>query len=211
MRVADAPMGTPKNKTPLGRRRGLVARCDDRTKLVYAVAYRERRRRANARRPASREKSRKPTPTMGPGNCQGSHCDVRNLNLTVAGAAVRKPQEIKSADVSKRGQRYRFETGAEVYVAPKLRKIERPRSVRINEKLDERTGLIALSSHADHILPTGDRLEREGRRLAWIIGIELDLVIAGDKAGAVGQHCRTESQSDLRARPETPLQGRKPR
>ena len=68
MRVADAPMGTPKNKTPLGRRRGLVARCDDRTKLVYAVAYRERRRRANARRPPQAARSPgSPAPTMGPG------------------------------------------------------------------------------------------------------------------------------------------------
>ena len=49
-----------KNKTPLGRRRGLVARWDDRTKLVYAVVYRERRRRANARRPPQAAISRGP-------------------------------------------------------------------------------------------------------------------------------------------------------
>ena len=57
-----------KRKTPLGRRRGLVARCDDRTKLVYAVAYRDRRRRANARRPPQAARSPgSPAPTMGPG------------------------------------------------------------------------------------------------------------------------------------------------
>ena len=53
------------------------------------------------------------------------------------------------------------------------------RSVRINEKLEERIGLITLSGDADHILRTGDRREYEGRPLSWIIGIEFDLATAG--------------------------------
>jgi hypothetical protein len=81
-------------------------------------------------------------------------------------------KKIRGADVSKRGQRYRFETGAEVYVAPKLHKTEWPRSVPINESLDERSGLIALSGDADHILRIGGGLECEGRRLSWNIGIQ---------------------------------------
>src|SRR4051794_27334326 len=84
MRVADAPMGnSKKNKTPLGRRRGLVARCDDRTKLVYAVAYRERRRRASARRPPQAARSPgSPAPTMGPGTWVGVPPGVPVTNVS---------------------------------------------------------------------------------------------------------------------------------
>src|SRR4029077_13162651 len=67
------PDGNSKNKTPLGRSGGLVARCDDRTKLVYAVADRERRRRANARRPPQAAISPgSPAPTTGPGTATRS-------------------------------------------------------------------------------------------------------------------------------------------
>jgi hypothetical protein len=59
------------------------------------------------------------------------------LAIAVARAAVDDPEEIRGAVISKRWQRYRVKARAKVYA--------RPRSVRINQELEERTGLIVLS------------------------------------------------------------------
>jgi hypothetical protein len=101
--------------------------------------------------------------------------DARNLAPTVARAAVYDSKEIRGTDVSKRWQPYCVEPRAKVYVAPKLHKAASAGSVRVNQELKERCGLIVLSGHLDLILCARNGRDRESRRLSWRIGIEFDL------------------------------------
>ena len=85
-------------------------------------------------------------------------------------------------------------TRAKVYVASKLYKAARPRSVRINQELEERTKLFVLSGHCDHVFRTRHRRER--RRLSRHIGVDLDLGPTGDGASPAGKDRRTEVERD---------------
>ncbi|SRR6266403_467090 len=85
---------------------------------------------------------------------------------------------------------------AKVFVATKLYKAARTRSIRINKELEERTGLIVLSGHLDHVLRSRDGGERESGRLSWRIGVELDLRPTGDSGGPAGKDRRSEVKSN---------------
>ena len=113
--------------------------------------------------------------------------DAGNLTLAVASAPVNDLKEIESAQISECGQRYCVEATSEVYVACKRYKAaQRARSVRINQELEKRIGLIVLSGYLDRILRTHNRLERESRCLSRYVGIELDSPLVRDERSSAG-------------------------